>query len=277
VADTGLPYELPFPLPTDLVKDGAGDIQALAEATAAALDTVETTDASKLTEGTLPSGRISGAYGGLTGTGTLGTGAISSGFGNVNIGTSTFTGNGSGLTTLNASNVSSGTLNTARLPAGTVIAVKHALFTGTQTNSTAAGANFAVTNLSITHSLANAGNTLIIFAYFGAAGSTEQRGRVGIAVADTGTLIGIGDGSGSRRRVAAGGEIATNDGVNVVTMPSISFGYAPGSTSSRTYTVRAINIRGETQTLYINRSQNDSNAGFISRASSGLTIMEVKG
>jgi hypothetical protein len=38
VADTGLPWELPYPLPTDLVRDGADDIKALAEATADGLD-----------------------------------------------------------------------------------------------------------------------------------------------------------------------------------------------------------------------------------------------
>lgn len=65
--------------------------------------------------GTIASARISGIYSGITGTGVLNSGSISSGFGNVNIGTSTFTGNGSGLTTLNASNLSSGTVPNARI------------------------------------------------------------------------------------------------------------------------------------------------------------------
>ena len=38
MADTGLPWELPYPLPTDLVRDGADDIKDLAEAVAAGLD-----------------------------------------------------------------------------------------------------------------------------------------------------------------------------------------------------------------------------------------------
>jgi len=37
VADTGLPWELPYPLPTDLVRDGADAIKDLAEATATGL------------------------------------------------------------------------------------------------------------------------------------------------------------------------------------------------------------------------------------------------
>jgi hypothetical protein len=38
MADTGLPWELPYPVDTDLVRDGASAIQALAEATADGLD-----------------------------------------------------------------------------------------------------------------------------------------------------------------------------------------------------------------------------------------------
>jgi hypothetical protein len=40
VADTGAPFFLPYPLPTDLVRDGADDIKALAEALAQALEDI---------------------------------------------------------------------------------------------------------------------------------------------------------------------------------------------------------------------------------------------
>ena len=59
-------------------------------------------NASNIGSGTVPNARIDGTYSNLTGTGALGAGSISSGFGNVNIGTSTFTGNGSGLTNVDA-------------------------------------------------------------------------------------------------------------------------------------------------------------------------------
>jgi hypothetical protein len=159
---------------------------------------------------------------------------------------------------------------------GVIIAVKHALFTGTQTNSTASQANFAVTDLSITHTLADAANKLIISAYFGAAANSLGRANVGIAVADDGTLIGIGDADGSRTRVAAGGVVGPDTFDQVVTMPSVTFVYEPGDTASHTYTVRAINIMNGTETLYINRSELNDNAAYIPRASSGFVIQEVK-
>ena len=160
--------------------------------------------------------------------------------------------------------------------AGGLVAVKHALFTGTQTNSTAAGANFAVTDLSITHTLADASNKLIISAYFGAAANTQQEASVGIAVADDGTLIGVGDAAGSRSRTSAGGRVAGTQDNLTVTMPSITFVYEPGDTTSHTYTVRAINIDTSTQTVYINRVEDNSD--FVNRplASSALVIQEVK-
>ena len=56
-----------------------------------------------------------GTFANITGTGALTSGSIGSGFGNINIGANTFTGNGSGLTNLNGSNISSGTVANARL------------------------------------------------------------------------------------------------------------------------------------------------------------------
>jgi hypothetical protein len=157
-----------------------------------------------------------------------------------------------------------------------LVAVKHALFTGTQTNSTAAGANFAVTSLSITHTLADAANKLIISAYFGAAAGSNQRGNVGIAVADDGTLVAIGDAAGIRARVTAGGSVVGSGNNLVVAMPSVTFVYEPNDANEHTYTVRAINIDDGTRTVYINRSERDGDNEFEPRTTSGFVIQEVR-
>jgi hypothetical protein len=198
VADTGLPWELPYPLPTDLVRDGADAIKDLAEATATGLSA-----------------------------------------------------------------------------AGGLVAVKHALFTGTQTAALGTSENVAVTSLSITHSLADASNKLIISAYIGAGGASGGLGMLGIGVADNGTLVGVGAAEGGRTQVAAGGVVSSGATVQIVAMPSITFVYEPGDTASHTYTVRAINIDGA-RTLYINRNESDTSNAFNSRASSGFVVQEVK-
>ena len=68
---------------------------------------IQQLSATNLGSGTVPNGRITGTYSNLTGTGALGAGEITSGFGNINIGTSTFTGNGSGLSSVNATTLDS--------------------------------------------------------------------------------------------------------------------------------------------------------------------------
>jgi len=160
--------------------------------------------------------------------------------------------------------------------AGGLVAVKHALFTGTQTGSRGAGANLSVTDLSITHTLADSSNKLIISAYLGVVASSRGNANVGIAVADGATLIGVGAAAGSRSIVAAGGWASASGTTRMTDSRSVTFVYEPGDTASHTYTVRAINIDASTQTIYVNRSQGDANDASYSRGSSGFVIQEVQ-
>ena len=160
-------------------------------------------------------------------------------------------------------------------PIGGLVATKSVLKTDTFSASVTASNNVAVTGLSITHTLQNAANKLIISAYFGAAATTFGKGSTGIAVADDGTLIGTGDSSGSRTQVSAGGIQHETSTTSAVSMPSAMFVYAPGENASHTYTVRAINVDGSTRTLFVNRSEGDSNLGEDPRSSSALVIQEV--
>jgi hypothetical protein len=161
---------------------------------------------------------------------------------------------------------------------GGLVAVKSALFTGTQVaSSVAASGNVAVTDLSITHEVSDPSNKLIISAFVGAAGNSAGFGNVGIAVHDGTNLIAIGDADGSRSRVSAGGYAGSqNVGASalIVAIPSVTFVHTPGS-GSKTYTVRVVNVLNSAQTLYINRPENNDNAGYNARAASSLLIQEV--
>jgi hypothetical protein len=202
MADITSPFGFPYPEGTDLVRDGAADMQALAEAV---------NDAA-----------ANGDFGGL-------------------------------------------------------VAVKHAIFTGTQSASVGASANLAVTDLTITHTLADAANKLIISAYIGATTNTIQAGGVGIAVADDGTLVQIGTAAGSRTQVTAGSRtVGLDTNPLISSMPSVTFVYLPGDTNAHVYTVRAVNISGTTQTVFVNRNETDSDAGGNARATSGFVIQEVR-
>ena len=160
--------------------------------------------------------------------------------------------------------------------AGGLVAVKHAIFTGTQTASVGGGASLSVTDLSITHALADASNRLIISAFLGAAANSVGSGRVGMAVHDGTGLIAIGNADGSRTRVTAGGRPSATTSTQVSTSVSVTFVHAPGDTTSRVYQLRAINNTGNTETLFINRNEEDFNNQRSPRAVSSLVIQEVK-
>ena len=158
---------------------------------------------------------------------------------------------------------------------GGLVAVKDVLKTNAfVSGSISAGQNVAVPGLSITHEVQDPANRLIISAFFGSAANSEGRGQTGIAIHDGTNLIGIADAAGSRTRVSAGGITARTSAGQIVTMPSISFVHTPGA-GSKTYTVRAINIRESTQTLFVNRAQSDEDNASLHRAVSGIVIQEV--
>lgn len=95
----------------------------VAESGSTARTSLGADNAANLTTGTLPSARLSGSYTGLTGTGALNAGSITSGFGSIALGSSTFTTTGA---------VSTGALT------GTT-----AIFTG-QITATGSGQNIVV-------------------------------------------------------------------------------------------------------------------------------------
>lgn len=156
---------------------------------------------------------------------------------------------------------------------GGLVAVESVLKTDTFTASVSGGGNVAVTDLSITHEVSDPANKLIITAFFGVAGHSDGFATTGIAVHDGTSLINVGDSAGSRVPVSAGGHISSSSVINSIS-PAVSFVYAPGS-GSKTYTVRAINIRGTTGTLYINRTESDSDDSTRPRGVSSLVIQEV--
>ena len=157
---------------------------------------------------------------------------------------------------------------------GRLVAVKHASLTAAQSASVAPGGNVAVTSLSITHTLADAANKLIIHAHLGMVGTSNTYGMVGLAVANDGTLIEVGDAAGVRTQVGSFNRTGSGT-TSVVQQPSLTFVYAPGDTSSHTYTVRAINVDTLTRTLYINQSENAANLAAFARGASAFVIQEV--
>ena len=134
----------------------------------------------------------------ITGTGALTAGSIGGSFGNINIGANIFTGNGSGLTTLSGSSISSGTI------ANTYLTNSGAL-TVTAGNGLSGGGSVAL-----------GGTTTLNVAYGSAANTAVQGDTTVVCASGSGNLTG----GGNTITLGTGGTcsgISTNNAVSFTT------------------------------------------------------------
>ena len=89
-----------------------------------------------------------------------------------------------------------------------------------------------------------------------------------------GSQIAIGDAAGSRTRATAGG---FSYSTNVVSNIHEEFLDSPSTTSTVSYTVRMAHGSGSARTMYINRSDTDTDSFSFGRYVSSITAIEVAG
>jgi hypothetical protein len=153
-----------------------------------------------------------------------------------------------------------------------LVAVVQAVKSDTQASSLAAGAAIAISDLSITHSVA--ADTNKVFLIVSVVGENAAPDRsFGVRLMANSTAIGIGDASGSRPRVTAAANAAA---VKALGTAAAAFLYTPGVTTAVTYSVDLLNLDTFTLTNYVNRTVDDENSARGPRAVSSLTLLEVK-
>ena len=175
-----------------------------------------------------------------------------------------------------ASAITSGVLDAARLPeVGGLVAVKHVLKTDTFSASLTAGDSEPITDLSITHAVAEAGNKVVLYAQIHGASGTGPQPRWGAGIAVDGVIF-RGDADGTRRRV--GGSTTNVKDINDFTGSVITLAvvYEPPTTASAIYTAQIMSLATSTQNHYVNRTDVDGNTGDFGRGTSTLTLLEVK-
>ena len=181
------------------------------------------------------------------------------------------------LTTSGANVTVAGTLTTAAqsiakasLPTGSVLQVVSTTKTDTFSSATT-GSWLDITGLSVSITPTSATSKIMIFGRITGMG-TNAVTRMQMRLARDSTEISVGDAAGSRLQVS-GNElyIADSDGFVGST---IFFLDSPATTSATTYKIqiRNGNVAG---TIYINRSQTDSNAATAPRGTSSITVMEI--
>ena len=176
------------------------------------------------------------------------------------------------LTRINNNSLSA--VTAAGLPAGSIVAVKHASDTAARDYSVASAATQSVSTLSITHTATGSNKIVLVANIQGYSNSSNM----GIVFLSDGSVIGDrGDAASNRIRAAAGvdqrGEL---NGGQYSSRMTISTEITP-TAGSHTYTVGLINGRSITDTLYLNRSVGDQDNTSHIRSASTLMLMEIAG
>lgn len=89
------------------------------------------------------------------------------------------------------------------------------------------------------------------------------------------TPLAVGDAAGSRTPLTAGN--VPNFSNNFVETIPINFLDSPNTTSTVTYSIKLWNASSATRTLYLNRSQTDTDTASFSRYASTITVSEIAG
>lgn len=158
---------------------------------------------------------------------------------------------------------------------GKVLQVVSTTKSDTFTASVASTANADITGLSVSITPSSISSKILIMS--STVGSCGSRAFLATALKRGGSLLtgAVGDTAGSRPRASAyqfGAVDANGTGV-------ASFHYldSPASTSAQTYQVSFINTFSTTQTVRVNRTQNDTDSYLGTRSISSITAYEIQG
>jgi hypothetical protein len=173
------------------------------------------------------------------------------------------------LSGVNASAMSVGTVPKLRFPTGCVLQVVQTVMS-TTTSVAANGTERQISELNSNITPLSSSSKILITlnlnfcAYQTTYGGYFKR---------NGTAIGIGDSAGSRQRVGLG--LSNTPDTNQVFSYFYQYLDSPASTSSVAYTFWVNNDNGNS--IFINRSQNDSDAAVGKRCISTVTLTEIAG
>lgn len=173
----------------------------------------------------------------------------------------------------NASNISSGTLNKARLPSGTVLQVVSAY--KTDTFSTTSTSLIDVSGLSVTITPTSSSSKFLIMVNLTYINSFYV-GHIGLI--RSGTEIGFADAAGSRPRNFMVYSHETNSqGDGPYFRESMDYVDSPSTVSQITYKIQASARRdGQGGTMFINRTVIDRDTnGYDPRGTSSIVVMEI--
>jgi hypothetical protein len=184
-------------------------------------------------------------------------------------------GSGANLTALNASNLSSGTVPTARLPAvGKVLqVVTTELDTTGSFSSSSTDAYADITGLAVAITPTATSSKILIF--YNTVLASSVRATIHASLFRDSTKLGAANVS-----LRVGGSQAvlpTNAAIYPLEQHIFSYHYvdSPNTTSATTYQLKATLGASYSGSIYFNRTVNDTDASYGARSRSTITAMEI--
>ena len=167
----------------------------------------------------------------------------------------------------------SGTLSWQTVTEGQILQVLSA--TKTDTQSTTSTSAVDITDLSVTMTVGNSSNKLLITGFVVLGFYSDVNRSVVINV--NGSAVGSGTAAGSRTTAHSGGNYASADDRWKTICAPVNFLYQCTASGSHTVKLQFFNGDSSGQSLYVNRSQIDDDATYQTRYVSTLTVSEVAG
>jgi hypothetical protein len=187
---------------------------------------------------------------------------------------------GANLTALNATQLTSGAVPAARMPAGSVIQVIQAVKVSAWSSPSNNDTFNAVTGLSVDITPTSSSSKILVSYHVNVAQEVGAHTGSGAALFKDSSILTAATGTASDDRTSVTNvAVHYNDDDANAGSGVLSFTYldSPGDTSSHTYDVRIYNASGGSFYTYVNRSRSDSDVHYCTRGASTITAMEVTG
>ena len=158
---------------------------------------------------------------------------------------------------------------------GRILQVKQTFKTDTFSATIAGNASeFSGDCITLDFQCSSTSNKILIMANLSYNHSTNQRTGIVLFAGGSEVAAATGDAAGSRDRISTADRYQYT---NVTGTLTHTFLHSPNSTSNITYSYRFLNLDSSNadRTVYLNRTHSDTDAVYIGRPTSSLTIMEV--
>ena len=153
---------------------------------------------------------------------------------------------------------------------GGIIQIKQAVKTDTESHSVSSGGvSSLLSDLqpSITPTSSSSKILITVCLSLGTSG-----GGLCVSLFRDSTQIFLADSDGNRQRVSTG---QTYENAHQLGNIHVTFLDSPSTTSATTYGLKLSHQSGSTQTMYVNRDNNNDNSSGRCRGASSVTVMEV--